>query len=184
MNKRNYITAALTVVIALSLIIAGVYAFRTKDKSRESGYSEKNKELIGGQKDAYGCLISAGYSWCEAKRKCLRTWEEVCGAEPGENDIGSIRQAFADKYGKDPSEIQIYISHFNGDFARGGVKFAMKGGFGEGGIFLAYKEEGAWRLAFDGNGMISCVEMDKYNFPDDMAFDCYEESAAGSAAPD
>lgn len=35
-------------------------------------------ELIGGQKDEHGCLPSAGYSWCEQKQKCLRTWEESC----------------------------------------------------------------------------------------------------------
>ncbi len=33
---------------------------------------------IGGDKDAGGCLIGAGYSWCEAKQKCLRVWEEKC----------------------------------------------------------------------------------------------------------
>jgi len=34
--------------------------------------------IIGGDKDAHGCLISAGYSWCEVKNKCLRMWEEAC----------------------------------------------------------------------------------------------------------
>lgn len=34
--------------------------------------------LIGGDKDAHGCLPSAGYSWCEIKQKCLRVWEEPC----------------------------------------------------------------------------------------------------------
>jgi uncharacterized protein len=33
---------------------------------------------IGGEKDSHGCLIAAGYSWCESKQKCLRTWEENC----------------------------------------------------------------------------------------------------------
>lgn len=33
---------------------------------------------IGGQKDEHGCLIAAGYSWCDSKQKCLRTWEESC----------------------------------------------------------------------------------------------------------
>lgn len=33
---------------------------------------------IGGQEDEHGCLIGAGYSWCEAKQKCLRVWEEEC----------------------------------------------------------------------------------------------------------
>jgi hypothetical protein len=40
----------------------------------------ENRELIGGQKDEHGCLIGAGYSWCEGKKKCLRTWEEACPA--------------------------------------------------------------------------------------------------------
>lgn len=39
-----------------------------------------NPKIIGGQKDEHGCLIAAGYSWCEAKQKCLRTWEEKCEA--------------------------------------------------------------------------------------------------------
>jgi hypothetical protein len=34
--------------------------------------------LLGGDRDAHGCIPSAGYQWCEAKQKCLRTWEEPC----------------------------------------------------------------------------------------------------------
>jgi len=34
--------------------------------------------LVGGDKDAHGCIGSAGYTWCEAKNKCLRVWEEPC----------------------------------------------------------------------------------------------------------
>lgn len=36
---------------------------------------------VGGDRDEHGCLVSAGYSWCEPKRKCLRTWEEACYPE-------------------------------------------------------------------------------------------------------
>jgi putative hemolysin len=38
------------------------------------------KQLVGNDRDAHGCIGSAGYSWCEAKQKCLRTWEENCTA--------------------------------------------------------------------------------------------------------
>ncbi|MDD5750292.1 MAG: DUF5667 domain-containing protein [Candidatus Pacebacteria bacterium] len=34
--------------------------------------------VVGGDKDEHGCIGSAGYTWCEAKEKCLRTWEEPC----------------------------------------------------------------------------------------------------------
>jgi putative hemolysin len=38
----------------------------------------QSQKLIGGDKDAHGCLIAAGYSWCEDKQKCIRVWEENC----------------------------------------------------------------------------------------------------------
>lgn len=39
---------------------------------------------IGGEKDEHGCLLMAGYTWCESKQKCLRTWEEECPQAPPE----------------------------------------------------------------------------------------------------
>lgn len=36
--------------------------------------------IVGGDEDEHGCKASAGYSWCEAKQKCLRMWEEPCAA--------------------------------------------------------------------------------------------------------
>ncbi|MCX6718275.1 MAG: PsbP-related protein [Candidatus Staskawiczbacteria bacterium] len=42
---------------------------------------QKQEKLIGGDKDAHGCLIAAGYTWCEVKNKCLRTFEEKCEAD-------------------------------------------------------------------------------------------------------
>jgi len=44
------------------------------------GQFEENsgKKLIGGDRDEHGCLTPAGYSWCETKQKCLRSWEEIC----------------------------------------------------------------------------------------------------------
>jgi hypothetical protein len=38
-------------------------------------------QLVGNDSDEHGCKASAGYSWCEAKHKCLRIWEEACGYE-------------------------------------------------------------------------------------------------------
>ncbi len=43
-----------------------------------------NNNLVGGDKDSFGCIPSAGYSWCEAKQKCLRVWEENC------SDVNSV----------------------------------------------------------------------------------------------
>ena len=37
-----------------------------------------HQQPIGGQKDAYGCLVAAGYSWCAARQICIRSWEQYC----------------------------------------------------------------------------------------------------------
>ena len=34
--------------------------------------------IVGGGKDSHGCSTDGGYSWCDAKQKCLRPWEEAC----------------------------------------------------------------------------------------------------------
>ena len=34
--------------------------------------------IAGNDSDSHGCKGSAGYTWCEAKQKCLRSWEENC----------------------------------------------------------------------------------------------------------
>ncbi|VWB04903.1 putative lipoprotein [Burkholderia lata] len=31
--------------------------------------------MVGGDRDAHGCIGSAGYSWCEATQQCERPWE-------------------------------------------------------------------------------------------------------------
>lgn len=30
---------------------------------------------VGGDRDAHGCIGSAGYMWCEKTAKCERAWE-------------------------------------------------------------------------------------------------------------
>jgi len=49
------------------------------DSARESNdqnSDENPKEHFGG-KDRYGCIPSAGYSWCKANKKC-QNWEQPC----------------------------------------------------------------------------------------------------------
>lgn len=48
--------------------------------------AETDEPIVGGDRDEHGCILSAGYSWCEEKQKCYRPWEEDCGeAAIGEN---------------------------------------------------------------------------------------------------
>jgi len=77
--KNKKIILALSIIIVLILITIGViYALNGCGTNKEEKFIETSEQIIGGNKDDNGCLIAAGYSWCETKQKCLRTWEEEC----------------------------------------------------------------------------------------------------------
>jgi len=41
-------------------------------------HEERKQPMPGSDRDAHGCIGSAGYTWCESAQKCLRMWEEPC----------------------------------------------------------------------------------------------------------
>ena len=48
--------------------------------------------VIGGDRNEHGCIGSAGYSWCEAKSKCLRIFEEFC-PDAASNIVSGVKTA-------------------------------------------------------------------------------------------
>ena len=46
--------------------------------------AEENATL-GGDRDTYGCISAAGYSWCETLGHCVREWEAACPSSCGPN---------------------------------------------------------------------------------------------------
>jgi len=118
-------------------------------------------QVVGGDRDIHGCIGSAGYSWCEAKQKCLRIFEEDC------QSIEGIKTALANKYNKTLDKVFIEISHENPQYAAGSVKFGQDEG--PGGAFLATKISGTWEIVYDGNGSIDCNKIKQtYEFTQEM----------------
>ena len=68
-NKWVLLAIAILVVILIIVIVM------IRDRMDNGG---GDSLIIGGDEDENGCLISAGYLWCESKNKCLRQWEEFC----------------------------------------------------------------------------------------------------------
>jgi hypothetical protein len=68
-------------LVLLIIIGSGGYYLGTRrglKKPSTSLATTTKTKLIGGDKDSHGCLIGAGYFWCDLKKKCLRIWEEPC----------------------------------------------------------------------------------------------------------
>ncbi len=276
-------------VIILIILVGGAF-YISKNPIEE-------EQIVGGDKDEQGCLIAAGYSWCEAKQECLRPWEEGCadyisdlfvsiedetkidfsdseeielnwqvedeeavktltlsalmisadevkkedfekirpfmqkeGFEDDKyNGMGSffgehnayrkdnfnlvcttsgifsdfdpddkkyepettdrdvkitcalldkslvpkisdekrIREALAQKHNKKVSQTEISVEQKTENHAKGGVVF-QPGGSENSGMFLAAKVNDLWQIVFDGNGTPTCLELEDYNFPEDM----------------
>jgi hypothetical protein len=278
-------------IIVVVIVIAGTgyFAFYRPQSS--------NNNLVGGDKDEHGCIGSAGYSWCEAKQKCLRVFEEFCAdqvvdlvdeikqatgitlAAKGEmnfewgisdgkiwtkqtipgvlyqiddikradyekiekffkdnyqldinnvadgvvgglrgyyvdymactlnfrhnlleenenaptevigdslnvklecgyfnpNNIANIligeeiKKLLATKYNKEIADVVVDITKSDDTHARGSIAFLMNGQKGEGGLVLAIKEQGKWKLVYSGNGSVDCPLLkNTYSFSDDL----------------
>lgn len=136
------------------------------------GESSGSAPLLGGDRDEHGCIPSAGYSWCEIKKKCLRVWEEPCEAE--ENSLEEDLRAYFSVKLETPAEtLKLTISQNTGTHALGGVSEAEGVG---GALWLAHNTNGKWVVDFDGNGTIPCSSVLPHNYPKELVSECWDET--------
>jgi len=91
-EKGSLLLALVILVVGVGVFAgAGYYAWHFYSTSPAEPETNNEPQTIGGDKDSHGCLIGAGYSWCDAKQKCLRAWEEPC--EPAAQTEGSPSQS-------------------------------------------------------------------------------------------
>jgi hypothetical protein len=82
-----------------------------------------------------------------------------------------IKEALAQKYNIASTEVSVIISKINSTQASGTVSTA-----GEGGWFLAVKDNGLWHIVADGNGTVSCETVLPYSFPISMVPECVDQN--------
>ncbi len=61
------------IIVVAVVVFGGVFGYQYLTQPNPN-----TQNIVGGERDENGCIGSAGYSWCEAKQKCLRSWEEPC----------------------------------------------------------------------------------------------------------
>jgi len=89
------------------------------------------------------------------------------------SDLEQIRQAFADKYNKPLTDVNVVIESNDNEYANGGVRFEGEIG---GGWWLAAKVSGEWVIVADGNGSVLCEDIKNYSFPASMVPECWDET--------
>jgi hypothetical protein len=85
--------------------------------------------------------------------------------------IAAVKAGLVAEHGPDAATMTITVSKIVGNFAQGGA--AATGG---GGMWFAAKVNGVWKLAWDGNGTISCTSVNPYNFPATMIPQCWDDA--------
>jgi hypothetical protein len=82
-----------------------------------------------------------------------------------------VKAALDSKHGASPNQLAVTVSKIEGNYAQGGVKETAGGA-----MWFAVKVNGIWKLAWDGNGTISCSLIDEYpDFPKTMIPECWNE---------
>jgi hypothetical protein len=76
--QKGFAIPIIIAIVALLVVGGGVYFYTSNTVEAPSNISD----IVGGDRDAYGCIGSAGYTWCAVKDKCLRVWEEKCEQTP------------------------------------------------------------------------------------------------------
>lgn len=85
--------------------------------------------------------------------------------------IAAVRAGLIAEHGAGAAGMTITVSKIVGNFAQGGA--SDQGG---GGMWFAAKVNGVWKLAWDGNGTISCTSVNPYNFPTSMIPECWNDA--------
>ena len=67
-------------VVSMCLICAGTLLAGCgnggKKEAETSEKKEKRGREVGSDKDNHGCIASAGYTWSEVQKDCIRLWEK------------------------------------------------------------------------------------------------------------
>lgn len=74
--KRFIPSASLAAAIAFALSACAAQSTAPANASAPIDVSAPAAPpMVGGDRDAHGCIGSAGYAWCEQTQQCERPWE-------------------------------------------------------------------------------------------------------------
>lgn len=75
--KKNIKLLIALIIVGIIIVACSLY-YRKNDAVNTHSPSVVSNQSVGGDRDTHGCIGSAGYSWCQAKNICERSWESYC----------------------------------------------------------------------------------------------------------
>ena len=83
-------------------LLAGCGNSREKNAAAET----EKTEIVGDDKDEHGCIASAGYTWSEAQKDCIRLWEKgvrLASVDDAENTLFIV-------FSPDSTQVELFFS--------------------------------------------------------------------------
>ena len=92
--------------VAMLLLMLGVSSCGGNRQQKDN-----ERQLVGNDKDSHGCIGSAGYRWSEAKKACIRPWEE------GQKYVSGANSAYL-VFSYDSSVVEVFVTKAEGILCR------------------------------------------------------------------
>ena len=97
------------------------------------------RKPVGGEKDAQGCLVAAGYSWSKVQHACIRVFESGVRVA----DAGNTRPELASfvVFGREGERAELFLPE-----EKESVVLERNGPVWENGRFRLYLDKAEWVL--------------------------------------
>lgn len=76
------------------------------DKNAQTVDSTAQTAVVGNDKDEHGCIASAGYTWCEVQKDCIRLWEKGVRM----NAVSDAGKTLFLVFSPDSTQVELFFS--------------------------------------------------------------------------
>ena len=75
-------------------------------KKVETAEKTEETKMVGNDKDEHGCIASAGYTWCEVQKDCIRLWEKGVRM----NAVNDAGKTLFLVFSPDSTQVELFFS--------------------------------------------------------------------------
>lgn len=75
-------------------------------KKAETAENTEKTSMVGNDKDEHGCISSAGYTWCEVQKDCIRPWEKGVRM----NAVNDAKKTLFLVFSPDSTRVELFFS--------------------------------------------------------------------------
>ena len=90
----------------MSVCLACAGALLAGCREKNAAAETEKTEIVGDDKDEHGCIASAGYTWSEVQKDCIRLWEKgvrLASVDDAENTLFIV-------FSPDSTQVELFFS--------------------------------------------------------------------------